>query len=599
MKRFQAIYALAFILLAAPACKDTDTQSGDTGPAVTDAGVDSELDTRVERDTTEEPADTTEETERKPLDVETSWDFGLSDTGGDQPFELTGVVPPKGPVEGGNRVRIVGEGLTEKVDVFFGSKPFDGQFSDGALVGPAPPATAPGSVTVKAIDEEGTVESIAGGYTYVAGVTVDEITPADVPTKGGVEVEIRGGGFEDPTSVSFDGASALRVERIDDTQLRAIVPPGQRGPADVRVTTSAESETIEGGITYFAPLSLSSVAPAAGPTAGGTVVTLSVDGLASRPTVNFDGQQASVRNVDLQKGTIEVSAPPHAAGLVDVTVLADGDADIATDAFLYTDNSSPTVAAIEPDFGPTSGGTEARLIGSGLAGANVGVSVGGSSATVLEAKSTFIRIETPAGSAGPADVAVDVDGSEVARLTDGFEYRAVPTIDKLNPAEGTHRGGQTVTITGKGLQGADRVLFGGLPAGFTVQSDTTIEATTPVHSAGKVDVTVERNGVEATLEQAYLFTAPLEVWGFTPVRGAVAGGTYVEVRGRGFVGAIKATVGQDEASEVRRIDRNNIYLYTPPGSVGEVDLGIEAAGQSATGPYPFEYFNPADRKSVV
>ena len=67
-----------------------------------------------------------------------------------------------------------------------------------------------------------------------------------------------------------------------------------------------------------------------------------------------------------------------------------------------------------------------------------------------------------------------------------------PIITAIAPALGTHLGGTVVTITGKFFTGATGVKFGATPAAsFTVVSDTSITATSPVGTTGTtVDITV-------------------------------------------------------------------------------------------------------------
>ena len=69
-----------------------------------------------------------------------------------------------------------------------------------------------------------------------------------------------------------------------------------------------------------------------------------------------------------------------------------------------------------------------------------------------------------------------------------------PIVTSVVPGSGSSCGGTTVTITGVNLSGAGRVLFGGVPAGFTVNSDSSITATAPGGSDGIVDVTVTTGG---------------------------------------------------------------------------------------------------------
>jgi hypothetical protein len=72
------------------------------------------------------------------------------------------------------------------------------------------------------------------------------------------------------------------------------------------------------------------------------------------------------------------------------------------------------------------------------------------------------------------------------------EVQPTPTVTSLSPNSGSVTGGDTVTIVGRDFNSASAVKFGSKPAaGFTVESDTQITATTPAGSSpGAVDVTV-------------------------------------------------------------------------------------------------------------
>jgi alpha-tubulin suppressor-like RCC1 family protein len=68
---------------------------------------------------------------------------------------------------------------------------------------------------------------------------------------------------------------------------------------------------------------------------------------------------------------------------------------------------------------------------------------------------------------------------------------APPTVTAVTPADGRADGLDAVTITGTNLDGATTVEFGSQPAHkFTVSSETSITALTPVGGNGEVDVTV-------------------------------------------------------------------------------------------------------------
>jgi alpha-tubulin suppressor-like RCC1 family protein len=86
-------------------------------------------------------------------------------------------------------------------------------------------------------------------------------------------------------------------------------------------------------------------------------------------------------------------------------------------------------------------------------------------------------------------VATDVAGSSYAQ--DAKFSTAPPSVTAVTPAGGRADGLESVTITGTNLEGARAVEFGSQPANsFTVSSETSIAAVTPVGGKGGVDVTV-------------------------------------------------------------------------------------------------------------
>jgi hypothetical protein len=64
-------------------------------------------------------------------------------------------------------------------------------------------------------------------------------------------------------------------------------------------------------------------------------------------------------------------------------------------------------------------------------------------------------------------------------------------VFSASPNSGPTSGGTTVTITGENLTIASAVLFGNVPASYTIVSSTEIIATSPAESAGTVVVQVK------------------------------------------------------------------------------------------------------------
>lgn len=95
--------------------------------------------------------------------------------------------------------------------------------------------------------------------------------------------------------------------------------------------------------------------------------------------------------------------------------------DVVRQSWLDAQFPAPTVDTIVPATGPAVGGTEVTITGSNLDGVT-GVTFDGAAGTGLAVdSSTKIRVTTPAGSAGPADVVV-TDDAGTATESGGFTY---------------------------------------------------------------------------------------------------------------------------------------------------------------------------------
>lgn len=105
---------------------------------------------------------------------------------------------------------------------------------------------------------------------------------------------------------------------------------------------------------------------------------------------------------------------------------------------------------------------------------------------------------------GESTLALPVLGlSGVTRISAGGYHSLAdsppPAVTKVTPRKGPTSGGTTVTIIGTDLNGATSVRFGSTSAtSYTVNSATSISATSPAGPAGLVDVTVTTpNGTSA------------------------------------------------------------------------------------------------------
>src|SRR5437867_2702581 len=252
---------------------------------------------------------------------------------------------------------------------------------------------------------------------------------------------------------------------------------------------------------------VSAISPSSGTSSGGTAVTVTGTGFAAGATVSLGGTAAT--NVTVVSSTsLTATTAAHAAGVVNVVVTnSDGQSGTLTGGYTYT-NPAPTVSAISPSSGTSSGGTAVTVTGTGFA-AGATVSLVGTAATnVTVVSSTSLTATTAAHAAGAVDVVVTNSDGQSGTLTGGYTYtNPAPTVSAISPSSGTSSGGAAVTITGTGFAAGATVSLGGTAAtNVTVVSSTSLTATTAAHAAGAVDVVVTNSdGQSGTLTGGYTY----------------------------------------------------------------------------------------------
>ena len=241
----------------------------------------------------------------------------------------------------------------------------------------------------------------------------------------------------------------------------------------------------------FAPPTVTNVNPNSGPAAGGTSVVITGTNFFAVSAVMFGGNAAAYT---VNSPTQITATAPAGTGTVDVTVTAGGGTSAANPADQFSYIAAPTVTGVNPNSGPTAGGTSVTISGTNLSGATA-VSFGGNAAGSFTVNSATQITATSPGGTGTVDVTVTTSGgTSTTGAADQFTYVPGPAVTGVNPNTGPPAGGTSVTISGANFSGATAVSFGGNAAGsFTVNSATQITATSPA-GTGTVDVTVTAPG---------------------------------------------------------------------------------------------------------
>lgn len=238
--------------------------------------------------------------------------------------KIGSLTPNTSSTGGGARLTIRGSAFVHVTKVLFGTVPGSALrvSSASSLQVTAPPHTA-GRVgirvqTLYGLSHTGT----ASAFAYVAGPTIASLTPAQGAIGGGTHVIISGSGFLGATHVMFGTTPATSFNVNSNGEIAATAPAQGAGSVNVGVTTPYGTSTASAGdrFTYIGAPTVTYLAePASGGTGGGTAAHIFGTNFVGTPTVTFDGLPAT--NVSVLNSTqIDVTAPPHAAGLVDVRV---------------------------------------------------------------------------------------------------------------------------------------------------------------------------------------------------------------------------------------------------------------------------------------
>ena len=439
-----------------------------------------------------------------------------------------------------------------------------------------------------------------------SGLAVSSVTPSYGALVGGQEVSVLGNGFNpDDTSISFGGRpGAVMSVSADGTFLTAITPAAPAGQVSVTVTTPTGSASKANAFRYMPRPAVLAVTPPAGPTTGGTVITVTGTNFVAGSTGVFvNGVPGTVTSVNASGTSMQAITPAGVAGLRAVTVRTNAGEGAAPNGFNYREQ--PTVDSISPSDGPLFGGTTVTIDGSGFVPGQTTVKFGSASATnVTVLTPTLLTARTGASTAGEKRVTVTTAGGTgvLDPALQVFTYRPRPVVAAVAPPTGSSAGGTTITITGSGfVPGSTVVKVGAAPASAVVVGDggTTLTAVTGASSIGLKPVSVITSGGSGSKANAFTYLPVPTITGLARqdgggASGSVTGGYVVILTGTNFVSG--ATVvkfgGRNCALLSVTLGGTRLTATVPPGSPGPVDVTVTTFGGTGTLPGGFTYTIP-------
>jgi hypothetical protein len=267
---------------------------------------------------------------------------------------------------------------------------------------------------------------------------------------------------------------------------------------------------------------VTAVNPGAGPSGGGTLVTLTGTGFDTTTTVTFGAKPAT--NVAILSATEVQATSPSGSGAVDVTASTVGGTSSlsSADRFVYaTVPDAPTDVIAEDGFScallvtltPASAGsspitsyTVTAQSGGPVSFTDPGIlALGRVSMDLTDvANGTYTFTAHATNAVGDSPESLPSNSATSANC--GTPPPA--SVTSISPTSGPVGGGTLVTITGSGFTGATTVVFGtNTGTGVVVVNDTTMTAVSPAGvTASAVDVVVPGQGGPSTTGPGDVFT---------------------------------------------------------------------------------------------
>jgi hypothetical protein len=460
---------------------------------------------------------------------------------------------------------------------------------------------------------------------------VTAVSPLSGSTSGGTQVTITGTNLTGATGVKFGTVAATALSNNTATSITAVSPAESASTVDVTVTTAAGTSATNAPADQFtynaaAPNSIPS------PVVGGwqlngiasIVSSATPPNLQLTPATSYQAGSAfwpsAVPGVGISAGfDLSIHGGTGADGetftLADASVASasalgghggslgfggiKGIA-VAFDTFKNAVNPSNNFVGIATGPGPGTGTLNWALTNTAVPAlrntvrhvvvttTSTGLTVSLDGTQVLSYTTALppsVLIGFTAGTGGGNDIHA-VQNVSITTATP-----PPPAVTGVSPASGSTSGGTLVTITGTNLSGATAVSFGSVPGtGVTVNSATTVTATSPTEAAGPVDVTVTTAGgtspVNAPADQ-FTFNPPPPptVTNVSPASGPTAGGMPVTITGTAFTGATAVQFGSTAATTFTVTSDSSIAATAPAGSAGAVDVRVTTlGGPSSLGP---------------
>lgn len=206
-------------------------------------------------------------------------------------------------------------------------------------------ATAPGIYDVVVIDSSGVEGRAVGALQFLSAPQIAVIFPVAGTSAGGTEIVLTGSGFLSGLQVLIDGIVQPDVEIVNSARVVVRSEGGVPGGPYVLELANPDGSSAQAAFSYVAAPDpgIAQVSPSAGPSSGGTAVTIQGSDFqpgcevwfGANPFTGLGGTQASSVEF-IGPSELRVLAPPRSPGAAAVLVRDPGSGQAAALAGAFT-----------------------------------------------------------------------------------------------------------------------------------------------------------------------------------------------------------------------------------------------------------------------
>lgn len=302
-----------------------------------------------------------------------------------------------------------------------------------------------------------------------------------------------------------------------------------------------------------------------------------------------------------------VPGSANGAGTADVTLHIGGEIFTLPDSFTYLDDAStPSVESIAPSVASSAGATIVTITGSNFSPnvADNAVELGGSKCVVYEASPARLVCALNGGDvAQDAPVVVRVDGVGLATVGSQVAFAFAFEVSGVTPASGGRGGGQTLTISGRGLApsaeardaslSAVTVTVGGAPCVVLTAEAERVTCTAPDEEAAKSPAMVylgtapdQKLPVVVFMRGAHSSCAGLDLSTVPPTAGDDCGFAYKQSETLSMLNATSSYSPAEGGLHTLEVTFNESVPSDIIVTVSEDTAALRCSGVAATCPTP-------------